>query len=451
MRDSISVVGLGKLGLCLATCFAERGFETIGVDINKEVVDSINSGVSPIVEPGLQKLISKLGGTRLRATGSHKEAIDRTDVTFVLVSTPSEPDGSFSNRYMESALKSLAGAFGESGKSNHVFVVSSTVIPGSTDVTFIPLLEEHSGRRLNDDFQVCYNPDFVALGRVIHDFSNPDFVLIGESDSSAGQRVASVYQRMCENTPAIVRTSIINAEIIKVSLNAYITMKIGFANTVSQMCEGTAGADVDVITSTLGLDKRISPFYFRGGLSYGGTCFPRDTAAFARFARQCGCNAELIEASAEVNQQHNRHLADFVLNQISSANDKTVSILGLAFKPETPVIVESPAIRLIDELLKNGVDITVYDRFAMDSTREVFGERVRYADSAKDCISSSSVCVITTPADEFKQIDESYISGGPVKIIDCWRILAPARLGQKAEYVPMGEGQEAKGYAGVSV
>ncbi len=450
MRDVISVVGLGKLGLCLATCFAERGFDTVGVDINRDLVDSINAGVSPIVEPGLGEIISRLGGKELRATTNHDQTIEQTDVTFILVSTPSEPDGGFSNKYVEAALKSLGEALGRSEKSNHIFVVSSTVIPGSTDKSFIPLLEEYSGRKLNEGFNVCYNPDFVALGKVLSDFWNPDFVLVGQSEPSAGDRIASVYRRMCKNDPAIVRTSIINAEIIKVSLNAYITMKIGFANTVAQMCERTPGADADVVTGTLGMDKRISPSYFRGGLSYGGTCFPRDTAAFVRFCEQCGCNGELIEASEEVNRRHNRHLCEFVLEQISSVKDKTVSILGLAFKPQTPVVVESPAIELIDELLKNGADVTVYDRFAMDNVREIYGERLRYANSPEECISKSSVCVITTPADEFKQIDENCITS-PIKLIDCWRILDPSRLGENVEYVPMGRGQEVEGCVGASV
>jgi len=288
------------------------------------------------------------------------------------------------------------------------------------------------------------------LGKVLHDFSNPDFVLVGQSEASAGDWVESVYRRMCDNNPSIVRTSIINAELIKVSLNAYITMKIGFANTVSQICERTAGADVDVITSTLGLDKRISPYYFRGGLSYGGTCFPRDTAAFVRFAGQCGCGAELIEASEQFNRRHNRHLADFVLDQVSSAENRKVSILGVAFKPDTPVVVESPAIKLIDVLLENGVDVTVYDRFAMDNTREIFGERIRYAGSPEDCVSKSSVCVIATLADEFRRIDESCLDDS-AKVIDCWRILDPDRLGPGVEYMPMGRGEGTMECASVSV
>ncbi len=439
MRDAISVVGLGELGLCLAACFAREGLETVGVDVNGEVVEAVNDGISPIVEPGLAELVAAFGGTRLRATLSHAEAIDRTDVTFILVSTPSEPDGGFSNRYVTSALASLAEALAVSDKPNHVFVVSSTVIPGSTCGSLTPLIEKHSGRRLNSGFEVCYNPDFVALGRVIRDFSNPDFVLIGESRSSAGDWVESAYHRMCENEPKIVRTSIINAEIIKVSLKAYMTMKIGFANTVCEMCERMPGADVDVVTAALGLDKRISPLYLQGGLSYGGTCFPRDTSAFVRFASGCGCRAELVEAAHRVNERHKHRLSQFVLEHLGSKGRRSCSILGLAFKPDTPVITESPAISLLDDLLAEHVEVTVYDRLAMENTKKLFGDRIRYANSLEECLCRSPVCVITTPAPEFREIDERII-GRRVKIIDCWRILDESRLGPDAEYVPMGRG-----------
>ena len=442
MKERISVVGLGKLGLCLAACFAEKGFETIGVDINEDTVNSVNNGMSPFAEHGLPELVSKLGGNMLKATLSHREAIEQTDITFVLVSTPSEPDGSFSNRYAETALKSLAEGFSQSDKKNHLFVISSTIIPCSTEKTFIPLIEKYSGRKLNVDFQVCYNPDFVALGSVIHDFFNPDLVVIGQSSPSAGKQVESIYRRLCDNNPQILKMSIINAEITKVCLNTYITMKISFANAVSQICQSCAGADVDVVTDALGCDRRISPLYLRGGLSYGGTCFPRDTAAFIALSKQCGCEAELIKAVQKTNEQHNRYLSELVLSHVDPGVGGTVSILGLAFKPGTPVIVESPAIKLIDNLLQQGIDVAVYDPLAMENTKNVFGDKISYAVSVEDCISKSSVCVITTQEDEFKRIDETYIVNGLTVIIDCWRILDPAVLGPNVNYVPMGRWTE---------
>lgn len=438
--EEISVVGLGKLGLCFAACAAARGFKTIGVDIDRNVVNSVNKGFSPIIEPHLQDIISN-ASDRLIATQNYKEVIEKTDVTFIMVATPSDPNGNFSNKYVEFALKSLAKAFSKSNKKYHLFVISSTLIPTSTEERLIPLIQEHSGKKLNVDFGVCYNPDFVALGNVVKDFLNPDLVVIGESDKFAGEQLVSIYERLCENQPPIFRMSIINAEIAKVSLNSYITLKISFANSLANICEKIAGADIDIITKALGADKRISPYYLRGGLSYGGTCFPRDTKAFIAFGRKYGHEAELIKTVEKVNEFQDQHLVERVLAYVSSRSDKSVSILGLSFKPNTPVITESPAMKLIDKLLEENIKVIVYDPLAMENAKVVFGDKISYANSVKNCISQSSVCVITTQADEFKSIDESYLVHNPITIIDCWRIIELERFknNKLVNYIALGK------------
>lgn len=426
----------------MTACFAVKGYEVIGIDIDDKVVNSINNGVSPIVEPRLQEFVSQ-AGSKLRATQSYEEAIDRTDITFIMVSTPSNPDGTFSNRYAESALKSLAEALGRSDKQYHLLVISCTVMPGSIEEDFIPLIEKHSGRKLNVDFGVCYDPDFVALGNVIEGFLNPDFVIVGESNSFAGDQVASIHRKVCENKPPIFQMSLIDAEIAKVALNCYITYKISFANALANLCERIPGANVDTITEAIGMDKRIAPYYLRGGLSYGGTCFPRDTMAYRALAKKYGYQDELMKAVEKVNKFQDQHLAEVTLNHVSSTANKSVSILGLSFKPNTPVITESPAIKLITALLEQGVKVTVYDPLAIENTRAVFGGKINYADSVKDCIAQSSLCVITTPAGEFKHIDDSYVVNEPTTIIDCWRILEPSKFSKSVKYIAYGRGNTA--------
>lgn len=436
--NMISVVGLGKLGQCIAVCFAVKGYEVIGIDIDENTVNSINNGVSSIVEPRLQEFILK-AGDKLKATLNHEEAIDKTDITFIMVSTPSNPDGSFSNRNVESVLKSLAEALGKSDKKYHLFVISCTVMPGSIEESFIPLIEQISGRILNDGFGICYNPYFIALGSVIKNFLNPDFIVIGESDKFAGDQVAAIHQRICENNPSIFQMSLVNAEIAKISLNCYITTKISFANTLANLCERIPGADVDTITQAIGTDKRITPYYLRGGLSYGGTCFPRDTAAFKALAKKYGHQEELISAVEKINKYQDEHLAALVLSNIAATGNKKASILGLSFKPDTPVIVESPAIKLIQKLLERDVEVTVYDPLAMENTKAVFGNSIQYANSAKDCISRSPLCIITTQWTEFKVIDDSYIENKPYIVIDCWRILDPSRFTKHVTYIAYGK------------
>jgi len=440
MTERISVVGLGRLGLPLAACLADRGFETLGVDVQERIVNAVNNGVAPIVEPGLQEMIARLGGKQLQATLDHRKAIEDADITVVLVATPSNPDSSFSNRYVESALRSLAAALRDSKKGYHLFVISSTVMPGSTEGTLIPLIEQVSGRKLNQDFGVCYDPDFVALGNVIKGFLHPDLVVIGESSPEAGEHVEAVHRKLCLNEPYIGRMSIISAEIAKVSLNVYITLKISYANMLANLCEQIPGADVDAITQTIGMDKRIAPHYFRGGLSFGGTCFPRDTWAFIKLAEQYSEEASLIKAVEQVNKYQDKHLAEVVLREVAACGNEneTVGVLGLAFKPDTPVITASPAIRLIEELLKHDLHIIAYDSLAIGNTRAVFNESIEYANSAQECLARSGVSVVTYRSPALKQAVESYNADSPLTLIDGWRMIDPAQLDQQIKYIPLG-------------
>ncbi|NUO07176.1 MAG: UDP-glucose/GDP-mannose dehydrogenase family protein [Candidatus Brocadia sp.] len=434
--DRLSIIGLGKLGACTAACFASKGYEVIGVDINNSFVEAINNGRAPFYEPGLQESI-KLSEGRLKATQDYEEAVKNSDITFLIVPTPSSKDGHFSDRYLRNAVSNLSAAFKKVDKY-HVFVVTSTVSPGTTEESLIPLIESTSGKKLNKGFGIAYNPEFIALGNVITDFLNPDVVLIGESEEYVGDKLEEIYKVICENKPYVARMSIISAEITKISLNSYITMKVSYANTLANICEQIPNADIDAITKALGVDKRISPYYLKGGLSYGGPCFPRDNRAFSAFAQKYGIDAKLAKTTDEVNKLQVNHLVDLVLKNLPDNNGKAVSVLGLAYKPNTPVIEESSAIKLIEELLKKGLKIIVYDPLAMDHTRAYFGNDILYGSSIKDCLSKSSTCIVTTHADEFKSIDKSYIVNDPTIIIDCWRFLNPFKLGKNTKYLSIG-------------
>jgi UDPglucose 6-dehydrogenase len=433
-----SVVGLGKLGLCLTSCLADRGFDTIGVDIEKHVVDLVNQGKAPWFEQGLDDLLARNAGKHLHATIDHTLAIEETDVTFVLVATPSNPDGSFSNRFVESALRSLSEAFGRSRKPYHSFVISSTVMPGSTEESFIPIIEAFSGRKLHADFSVCYDPDFVALGTAVKGFLEPDLVVIGQSDSDAGARLEDLHRRLCKSKPAISRMSIISAELAKVCLNAYITTKISFANSIANLCERIPGADVDCITNAIGADRRISPYYFRGGLSFGGTCFPRDTHAYTSIAKKYGVQAELISATKSVNQYQDEHLAEVVIRELDRIKTRTVGVLGLAFTAHTPVITESPAIKLIRVLLKRDVRVLVSDPLAIENARAQLGSTVEYLDSPGRCLEDCSLAVVMLRDEEIKQTVERFQPRGEMTVIDPWRMIDRAKIDTRIRYVGLG-------------
>lgn len=436
----VSLVGLGKLGLPLISCMAKAGYDAIGVDISEHVVDSINRGISPIQEPGLFELIAKYGGKTLQATLDHSRAIEECDVTYILTATPSNPDGSFSNRHVESALISLAKAFANVEKDYHLFVISSTVVPGSTLGSFIPLIEEHSGKKVNADFGVAFDPDFVALGNVVKDFLNPDLVIIGESHARAGDIVEEIHHTMCDNSPVISRMSIVNAEIAKVCLNAYITMKISFANSIANLCEKIPGANSDEITCGIGPDKRISPHYFSGGLAFGGTCFPRDTKAFRQIFEQYGMKPSLIEAVDEVNDYQDTNLETLVMEELRGRKSATVGVLGLAFKENTPVITKSPAITLIKKLLDKSVNVVAHDPLAGEAAKVLFEGQIEFVDSIDALLSGCDVCVITYRSKKFKAAIQRFDPGEKLQVIDCWRFLEPESLHSNIEYRALGVG-----------
>ncbi len=438
MPEKISVIGLGKLGACSAACFAAKGFSVLGVDINRDVVELINQGKAPVYEPLLQETISASAG-RFQATQDFNRAITETDITLIIVPTPSRSDGGFSDKYVRDALGHLAGALKRARKPYHLFAITSTVSPGACEEVFIPLLEKESGLKLNNDFGVCYNPEFIALGSVISDFLNPDLVLIGESNEKAGSLLAGVYQGLCGFGPHIARMSLVSAEVTKISLNSYVTMKISFANTLANICEAIPGADIDAITQALGADKRIAPYYLKGGLSFGGPCFPRDNRAFTAFAQKYGQAALLAKATDEVNQLHVGHVAAKIRAYLQPGV-KSVAIIGLAYKPNTSVIEESAGIKIVDELRQSDdLEIFVYDPLALKNAKAYFSDSVLYAASVQECFANSSVCVIATPAQEFRGIDNSYIVNNPTTIIDCWRILDRLAFDARVRYVTLGK------------
>src|SRR5207302_1000603 len=259
MVSSLSVIGLGKLGAPMAVCFAARGFAVYAVDISPQKVDAISRGVPPVHEPGLGELLGESGG-RISASSNIEGAVLASEATFVVVATPSEPDGGFSLRYVLPTCEAIGRALATK-KTFHLVVVTSTVMPGSTCGEIKAALERASGKRNGGDFGLCYSPEFIALGTVIRDFYYPDFLLIGESEPRSGEILSDIYKRNCKNSPAIARMNWINAEITKLAVNTYITTKISYANMLARICEKLLEADVNVVTDALGLDTRIGPKY----------------------------------------------------------------------------------------------------------------------------------------------------------------------------------------------
>lgn len=437
----LCVVGLGKLGSPFAAVLASKGHGVTGVDSDDRAVALVTNGTAPVDEPGLQELMDTTQG-RLVATTDVEAAVIESDVTFVVVPTPSAEDGSFSLTLVLQTIESIGRAVAQKSSGRHLVVITSTVMPGSTLGAIRDGLERASGLVVGESVGLCYNPMFIALGSVIHDITNPDLSLIGESDAASGDLLAELVGTVVERSPNVVRMAPVNAELAKLAVNTFVTTKISYANMLAEICDGLPFADVDEVTRAVGLDSRIGAKYLRAATAFGGPCFPRDNAALAAAARNVGGRADLAEATQAVNVRQLEGLARRALAYLPEGGQ--VGILGLSYKPGTSVVMDSAGVKLAELLIAGGHRPVVYDPAGMDNARDVLGDPVTYAESAVACISAADVVVVVTPWEEFGRLSaDAFDLGKRRTVIDCWRILDPAALAGVADVVHLGLGSTA--------
>ncbi len=406
---NVSFIGLGKLGLPLACCLAQSGNNILGVDKNEYVLEKLNNQELPFYEPGLTDIFPD--DNFMGFTDSYKRAVEETDATIILVNTQLGDTG-YSAEFVESALTDLAVNLKRSTKEYHLIILSSTVLPGTIQ-KLIHLVEKISGKKYQEDFGFSYVPDFVRLGKVIYDFKNPEFFLVGANNQKDIDMTRSIWKNFHDNKPPIKTLTLEEAEVSKVSLNAYIVSKIAFVNFLGQLCNGMKNVDVHKITDVVGLDKRISPFFFNFGTPYGGTCFPRDTAAFIKFASNRNKDAKHLKFADEVNEDLYRSILSKCLSY------KKIGIIGVSFKPDSPVVVGSPSAKLIEDLLSCDVEIFVYDELE-ESISNLNGlkDKLTVCNTAQQCVDESDITAIMHPDKRFSSLDI-----GDKTIIDYWGIL----------------------------
>lgn len=438
MPISASIVGLGKLGACMAAAIASRGVKTVGVDVNAAAVEKVQRKVAPVYEPGLAEMMANCDGF-LSATTDVEEAIHETQMTFVVVPTPSNEQGAFSLDYIGAAMEPIGRALHVKA-GYHTIVVTSTVLPGSTEYFVRPLLEKVSGKRCGYDFGLCYSPEFIALGSVLRDFLNPDFILIGECDSQAGDQLEAFYRETVRIKAPAARMAPVNAELAKIALNTFVTTKITFANMLAEICEQLPGGDVDAVTCALGLDRRIGPKYLKGALGYGGPCFPRDNSALARFLEEMGVSAKLPRAVDEINRMQATRIVSMV-EQLNLGDSRRVAVLGLAYKPDTNVVEESQGVAITRLLAQKGFKVSVYDPVAMEPARRELKHTVEYADSIADCVRDAEVIVIATDWPDFRLLAYQLANSKPRPLIlDGWRMLPSSSGSNEMSYRGIGIG-----------
>jgi UDPglucose 6-dehydrogenase len=433
--NNVSIFGLGKVGHTLAACLGAAGNSVVGCDPVTEIVDAVNARRHATSEPGVAERMMLLDQSRFRATTSAEDAVLNSDVSIVIVPSPSNMLGGFSLKYVHRVCEEIGAAMRRK-KDEHTVSIASTVLPGASERYVVPALETASGRRLGDGLGYCYNPSFIALGEVVKGLETPDYALIGEADQSSGEKLEALHRSMIRNDAPVVRMKVIEAEISKIACNTHETMRVSFANMLFSLCAEVPGADVDKITGAL--SYRMGQRFFKGAVPYGGPCWPRDNRALAVFMDAVGVPSLLPRTIDLVNAEHAQYLLRKVLSE--TRDGEAVGLLGLSYKPGTPVIERSFGVDLAGWLAMEGRRVIGWDPLAADEVRKVLGDRIAYSRSAEDCLSQSSVAIVINPMKELAAVD--WTAAAHARVLDPWRCLAPEAVKKIGTYVALGRGKE---------
>jgi nucleotide sugar dehydrogenase len=431
----IAVIGTGYVGLVTGAGLADFGNDVICCDIDPKKIDALNNGQIPIYEPGLDKIVNRnVGEERLRFTTDLPEAIRRSRAIFIAVGTPPKPDGSADLHYVEDVARTIAKHM-----NGPKLVITKSTVPIGTGRMIERILAESSEHKGS----VVSNPEFLREGSAIEDFLKPDRVVIGASDEESIGLMKEIYAPLHYLEIPFVVTNVESSELIKYAANGFLATKISFINEVAVMCE-LLGADVQDVARGMGLDSRIGPKFLQAGPGFGGSCFPKDTSAVADIAKRYGYEFQIIEAVLRVNESIKQRMVAKVIEALNGeVRGKTVAILGLAFKPETDDMRDSPTIPLIKGLQKLGAVIRAYDPCAIENSKKIF-ENVTYCGDAYETAEGADALVIATEWNEFRALKLGRVKTllkQPL-IIDLRNVYDPQRM--KAEgftYVSVGRNE----------
>jgi len=393
----ISIIGTGYVGLVTGACFAEVGHQVICVDCDAKKVETLRAGGIPIYEPGLEELVREnVARKRLSFTNSTKEGVDNSDVIFIAVPTPPQPDGSVDLSFIEGVARDIAGAM-----TSYKIIVDKSTVPVRTGEKVAETIKRYCKAQV--EFDVVSNPEFLREGFAVEDLLKPDRIVIGVRSQRPVQAMRDVYSPF--NAPIIV-TDISSAELIKHAANSFLALKISYINAISIVCEAT-GANVEEVANGIGMDERIGRRFLNASLGFGGSCFPKDLSAFIKISEQLGYDFRLLKEVQAINASQMERFAKKITDTLWVLKDKKIAVLGLAFKQNTDDVRMSPAIELCQRLLKDGAFLRVYDPKAMDKAKAILppSEHVTYITDMNSVPEGCDAIVVATEWPEFKKLD----------------------------------------------
>ncbi len=392
----LSIIGSGYVGLVTGACFAEVGHKVVCVDNDPKKVEALRAGRIPIYEPGLDDLVHRnVSAHRLRFTDKIEDGVDNSQVVFIAVPTPPQPDGSVDLSFIERVAREIAGVI----KDYRVIVDKSTV-PVKTGEKVAETIKRYS--RSGVEFDVVSNPEFLREGCAVADLMKPDRIVIGSSSDRALALMKKVYEPFM--APILV-TDVNSAELIKHAANSFLALKISYINAVSAVCDAT-GADIEKVADGIGADKRIGRSFLNAGLGYGGSCFPKDIAAFIAIADALGVPFHLLKEVQRINKEQKERFLKSLRDALWVLRDKKIAVWGLTFKPDTDDVRNSTAIELVNDLVREGAIVTAYDPKGMEKATEFkLIEGAHLAKSALEAVDGAEALVLATEWSEFANVD----------------------------------------------
>jgi len=416
---NICVVGTGYVGLTTGVCFSDLGNTVTCIEINKEKLELLRSGKSPIYEPGLEELQERnMRAGRLRFTEDYTIGMAEADLIFITVGTPMGADGAADLSQVKSAARSIGQHL-----TRRAIIIDKSTVPVGTGDMVSSITAEHASP--DASFAVVSNPEFLREGSAVADFFKPDRIVLGSTDYAAAEEVGELHTPLGAN---IIITDLRTAEMIKYASNAFLATRISFINEIAQICE-KLGADVKEVARGMGADKRIGPHFLDAGIGYGGSCFPKDVLALHHMAATSGCHPQLLQAVMDINQSARDRFVGKVQTLLGDLNGKVVGVLGLSFKPNTDDMREAPSVDIIKAMLAGGARVKAYDPVAMDNAAEMLPE-VTFCRTAYDVAKEADALLLVTEWNEFKQLNWEKIRGfmrQPI-VVDGRNLYDPAEL-----------------------